>query len=129
MRKIHQFGEPGFRHVMLCDPEEGIDDYGQADCDACGQGFCVTAVVREVPTPGNRFCPACGEDMNAKSKMAWFRIVKRVIGPGWQVRIRTFDGQEDTVDILSTLDEARRTWDRMNEGMIPLTERPVAVSK
>lgn len=64
--------------------------------------------------------------MNAKNKIAWFRIVKRVIGPGWQVRVRTFSGEEDTVDILPTVDEAQRKWDGLTETMIPLTDRPTA---
>ena len=54
-------------------------------------------------------------------KIAWFRVIKRIIGPGYQVRVRTFDGQEDTVAILSTLKDAQETWDKLNKEMIPLT--------
>ena len=57
-------------------------------------------------------------------RTAWYRIVKRVIGAGYQVRVRTFDGQEHTVMILSTLEDARKTWDRLNREMIPLTSKP-----
>jgi len=57
-------------------------------------------------------------------KTAWYRIIERVIGPGYQVRVRTFSGEEDTVMILSTLEDARKTWDRLNREMIPLTSKP-----
>jgi len=58
------------------------------------------------------------------SKIAWFKVAKRVIGPGYQTRVRTFDGQEDTVNILDTLPEAQREWDKLSKEMIPLEERP-----
>jgi hypothetical protein len=62
--------------------------------------------------------------MNTRGKMAWFRIANRAIGPGWQVRVRTFSGAEEMVDIVYSLEDARRRWDELSESMIPLSERP-----
>jgi len=62
MRKEHQFGDPGFRHVMLCDPANGIDDYGYVRCDACGQSVLPEYVVRM--KNGNRLCRECAKTVN-----------------------------------------------------------------
>lgn len=60
-RAGHEFGQPGFRHVMLCDPEKGIDDYGQVNCGACEQGVDVTLAVR---TPkGVWLCGHCDAEV------------------------------------------------------------------
>jgi len=58
-------------------------------------------------------------------KIAWFRIKKRVFGDGYQVRVRTFTGEEDTVDIIPDLSQAQRKFDSLLESMIPLSERPI----
>jgi ribosomal protein L37AE/L43A len=46
---------------MLCDPEKGIDDYGQVNCGACEQGVDVTLAVR---TPkGVWLCGHCDAEV------------------------------------------------------------------
>ena len=57
-------------------------------------------------------------------KIAWFKVTQSVIGDYWQVRVRTTDGHEDTVDRAYTLEAAQSIWDHLNETMQPLEERP-----
>jgi len=59
--------------------------------------------------------------------MTYFSVKRRVIGPGWQVRVRTSDGHEDTVDILYTLAKAQEIYDHLQaEGFRPLSAKPTA---
>ena len=56
---------------------------------------------------------------------AGFIIVKSVMGPYWQVRVRDLrTGSEDTVDRCYSLETARAKWDRMTQTMTALRERP-----
>jgi hypothetical protein len=57
--------------------------------------------------------------------MIGFIIRKRVIGPGWQIRVRDLStGYEETAAIVSTLEEAQQKYDQLALTMRPLSNRP-----